>query len=496
MMTPGARHDPRRPRRRIALWQCAPPLIPLIFFFCDIILDPPGCEKQQGFAGATLGCAPDPAPGGPGVITVAGSTPADLDAAILAANAAAGPTTIVFPPGITISVSTPPKVLTASNVTILGYGATIRGDDLPPPPPEQPKCSATNPCPAPYNDCSPNGLCRVTCTTVADCPAIYNACGSNGFCICPNCSGALLEIQGSNVLVRDLHVRNGYDNVRIQGPNAHHVTISHCSSTGARDDGISASNRPGDPGAPHDITIQHNFLAGNTRSMFLKSNEPSQHVERVSVHHNWMLRQWVRGPMADGSRDVDLVNNVVEDWAEWGTKFDHGATGNLAYNVYRQSAYAVALGKLVDPTCRTSNYVCILNQAAEAAGLCEYDGNENKAFNFGEAGNPSDVWTGEGANHTNWYLGLARWAVDGTRKDALGQSNPWPMPAVDTLHYWGDVEYEVSTRTGPCNLSPTEIAAWQAGLPVVCPRHPVDRAYIDAQTWCVNEGTAFRIPGM
>jgi hypothetical protein len=430
---------------------------------------------------------------------VAGSTPAALDAAILAANAAAGPTTIVFLPGTTISVSTPPKVLTASNVTILGYGAMIRGDDLPPPPPEQPTCSATDPCPAPYNDCSPTGFCRATCTTIADCPPIYTACASDGICRCPNCSGALLEIQGSNVLVRDLHLRNGYDNIRIQGPNAHHVTISHCSSTGARDDGISASNRPGDPGAPHDITIQHNFLAGNTRSMFLKSNEPSQHVERVSVHHNWMLRQWVRGPMADGSRDVDLVNNVVEDWAEWGTKFDHGATGNLAYNAYRQSAYAKDLGKLVDPNCRTSNYECTLNQAAVDSGVCQYDDDEsnvNKAFNFGEAGNPSDVWTGEGAHHSNWYLDRAEWAVDGTRRDAFGQSTPWPMPPVDTLRYWGDVEYEVSTRTGPCNLSAVEIAAWQAGLPVICPRHLIDRAYIDAQTWCVNEGTAFRPPGL
>jgi hypothetical protein len=336
----------------------------------------------------------------------------------------------------------------------------------------------------------------VACTAVSECPSEwYNTC-SGGLCKCIGCSGALLDIRGHHVLVRDLHVRNGYDNIRIQGPNAHHVTVAHCSSTGSRDDGISLSNLPGDTGAPSDVTLQYNFLAGNTRSIYVKSNEPTQHVQRVSAHHNWLMKQWVRGPMSDGNREIDLTNNVVEDWAEWGTKFNNGATGNLAYNVFRQSTYAWTLGQLVDPTCRTSNYECTLNQAAYDAGLCKYDGNEDKAFNMGATGNPADVWTGEGPNHTNWYLGLAEWAVDGTRKDSSGLSNPYPMPTVDTLHYYGDVEYEVSTRTGPCILTEGQIAAWRAGQPIVCPRHPIDQAYIDAQTWCVNEGTAFRIPGM
>ena len=477
----------------------------LIFFFCDVLPDPPGCEISEGFGGGTLGCAPETPPTGPGVITVAGTTPADLDNAILAANAATpgcSPTMIVFPANQTIRVSTTPKLLTANNVTILGYGATIRGDDM---------CSST--------------ITNLPCTVSADCGCSQFTCTA-GKCKCPTCAGALLDIRGHNVVLRDLHVRNsGNDNIRVQGPNAYNVTISHVSSTGAVDDGISISNKctpidaslppddwvctaSSDFAAPHHVTVQYSFVAGNTRTMFVKANNPRTHPDNVSIYHNWFAKQWVRGPYIYKGQNVDFVNNVIEDWAEWGTKFGgtaaENATGNMAYNIFRQNrdlvhhpeyplGYAVELGQYVDPQCRASTTTCALRDPLPAT--CKYvvsdpnKNNQKKGFNLASEEVPGSVFTGTGVDHTNWYLGTALWIVDGTH-------DVFPMPRVNTLHYYGDVEYEARTRSGPCVLTAAQIAAWRAGQPITCPRHPIDQAYLDATTWCVNTDIPFRPAGL
>ncbi|HXJ34028.1 MAG TPA: hypothetical protein VMS22_08285 [Candidatus Eisenbacteria bacterium] len=145
---------------------------------------------------------------------------------------------------------------------------------------------------------------------------------------------ALLDIRTHDVVVRDLRLRNGYDNLRIQGSEAANVLVSHVSSTGAADDGISIGY------GAHDVTVAWSFLAGNTRSLFCKYGETTH----VSVHHSWLQKGWIRSPLFFGPMVADLRNVIVEDWGEWGSRFSDGASGNVVDSLFVLSPYARKAG--------------------------------------------------------------------------------------------------------------------------------------------------------
>jgi PKD repeat protein len=144
-----------------------------------------------------------------------------------------------------------------------------------------------------------------------------------------NSTNVTLGIYGHDVIVRDMRLRDGGDNLRAQGYGAYNIVFSHISSTGARDDGISIGY------GAHDVTVQYSFLAGNTRSIFIKYNG----VTRVSIHHTWVMKQWIRGPLVNGAV-VDFRNNIVEDWTLWGVRFENGASGNVVNSLFGYSPYA------------------------------------------------------------------------------------------------------------------------------------------------------------
>ena len=146
-----------------------------------------------------------------------------------------------------------------------------------------------------------------------------------------NSTNVTLGIYGHDVIVRDMRLRDGGDNLRAQGYGAYNIVFSHISSTGAKDDGISIGY------GAHDVTVQYSFLAGNTRSIFIKYNG----VTRVSIHHTWVMKQWIRGPLVNGAV-VDFRNNIVEDWTMWGVRFENGASGNVVNSLFGYSPYAKA----------------------------------------------------------------------------------------------------------------------------------------------------------
>jgi hypothetical protein len=147
-------------------------------------------------------------------------------------------------------------------------------------------------------------------------------------------TAALLDVRGHDVIVRNMRLRNGGDNLRAQGTGAYNVVFSHISSTGAMDDGISIGY------GAHDVTVQYCFLAGNTRSIFLKYGGTTN----VSVHHTWIMKQWSRAPLVSDSVFADLRNLIVEDWTLWGTRFESASRGNVINSVFSLSSYAKSLG--------------------------------------------------------------------------------------------------------------------------------------------------------
>jgi len=224
------------------------------------------------------------------------------------------------------------------------------------------------------------------------------------------------------VIVRNLRVRNGGDNLRAQGDGAYNVVFSHVSSTGAADDGISIGY------GAHDVTVQWSFLAGNTRSLFVKYGATTD----VSIHHTWVMKQWIRGPLVSSAVRADVRNVIVEDWAMWGVRFEADASGNVVSSLFDLGPYAHAIG-----------------------------GKQRSALRLIQSG---PVFTAG-----NVYSGLAEHSVDGLA------TAPLDAPPVTTLPV-ADMEPLVRARAG------------------CMPRDDVDQAYIDLHDgWNVAKELPLRL---
>src|SRR5262249_7505510 len=156
-------------------------------------------------------------------------------------------------------------------------------------------------------------------------------------------------------------------------------------------------------------------LAGDTRSIFMKYGATTN----VSIHHTWIQKQWVRGPLVSQSIFADIRNVVVQDWTLWGTRFEKDSSGNVVDSLFILSPYAKSVGGTTTSALR-------LNQSGSV-------------FTAG-----------------NVYDGLA---ADGDDGDA---SAPLPAPAVTTL--------PVSEMADTVRL--------RAGC---LPRDSVDEGYIERQ---------------
>jgi len=239
--------------------------------------------RREGFGAQTRGGE------GGRVIDVKESSEAGVRLALQRANKTGG-VIIRFPENATIALHGMLPRLTAANVTIEGNGATLDGSAM---------------------------VKEV----------------------------ALLDVRNHDVIVRNLRLRNGYDNLRVQGDDAHDVFVTHVSSTGSRDDGISIGY------GAHDVTVQWSFLAGNTRSVFCKYGTTTD----ISLHHVWIQKGWIRSPIFSGHIRADVRNVIVEDWGEWGSRFEDGATGNAVASLFVLSPYAASIGAKGDSALRFMN---------------------------------------------------------------------------------------------------------------------------------------------
>ncbi|MEK7270309.1 MAG: right-handed parallel beta-helix repeat-containing protein, partial [Planctomycetota bacterium] len=152
-----------------------------------------------------------------------------------------------------------------------------------------------------------------------------------GSAIPPN--RAVISVSTNDVILRNLRIRHGGDNVSLGGEayaGSSRVVLSHVSSSASRDDGISAG------WGARDVTIQWCLLAGNTRSIFIKYKGSTN----VSVHHNLIEKQMIRGPLVSGKAFVDFRNNVVRNWLGWGSRFEDGGYGNAVNNLHVMSPFA------------------------------------------------------------------------------------------------------------------------------------------------------------
>ncbi|MEK7270463.1 MAG: hypothetical protein AAB215_05905 [Planctomycetota bacterium] len=135
-------------------------------------------------------------------------------------------------------------------------------------------------------------------------------------------------VNGQNLVIRNVRLRNGGDNISLKAP-CERITLAHVSTTGSVDDGMSVAY------GTKNATVQYCFFGANTRSTFIKYG-----ADKISHHHNWLVKQWIRGPLIHAP-NADVRNNVQEDWWLWaGPRFEAGSSGNAVNNVYINNGWA------------------------------------------------------------------------------------------------------------------------------------------------------------
>jgi pectate lyase len=142
--------------------------------------------------------------------------------------------------------------------------------------------------------------------------------------------------------MRDHRAGACWDGIQIKN-GAARVLIDHVSVDNASDGAI-------DIARSSDVTVQWSILSGTRKTVLLAAST------RISMHHNLFVGGLTRNPQADwdpkgGSTPpdtvLDLRNNVVWDFAAYGTVVRGAATVNVVRNYYHSAARPSAAQALV-----------------------------------------------------------------------------------------------------------------------------------------------------
>ncbi|MBU1198097.1 hypothetical protein KJ765_06345 [Candidatus Micrarchaeota archaeon] len=172
---------------------------------------------------------------------------------------------------------------------------------------------------------------------------------SPGITIAPSPSfagGPLMEIDSDPDDVHDIilqHLRfrdnpdqNQGDNLRIE-QGAYNIVIDHCSFRRGGDGALDISGS-------HDITVQWSILADTVKNQLIAYDGTGD----ISLHHNLYFDGHERNPQAHTNVfNLDIVNNLVYAWNNYGTRIRLGSTANLVKNYYLADAGSDACDAIV-----------------------------------------------------------------------------------------------------------------------------------------------------
>ncbi len=159
--------------------------------------------------------------------------------------------------------------------------------------------------------------------TTAPSPGITITAANSGV------TGALLDLKECHdIIVRNIRICDAPDpdlgdNLRIWD-DAYNVVIDHCSFRRGGDGALDISDRA------HDVTVQWCIIAETVKNSLIRTD-----LHNLSLHHNLYVGGDERNPQLDDADYVDMVNNVICDWASnYGTRIRNGSTANLVKNYY------------------------------------------------------------------------------------------------------------------------------------------------------------------
>lgn len=186
------------------------------------------------------------------------------------------------------------------------------------------------------------------------------------------------EIRDSNnVIVRHIRIRDSADRGdNIPGlmvyKSCNNVWIDHVSVSRISDESLGVYGGAMGDGAPTNVTVSWCLVADATDLVYLNtgkgllisgtgSGDPNvplsgDFADRVTVHHNLYIDNPERNPQVGGNSNepvdrplVDLRNNVILDWYNYGTRIRYRATANVVRNLYLSNRNAGDALELVLP---------------------------------------------------------------------------------------------------------------------------------------------------
>jgi hypothetical protein len=158
----------------------------------------------------------------------------------------------------------------------------------------------------------------------------------------------VLNVFESNVIVRDLRIRDGMnDGIHIapkRGRPVANVVVDHCSITNSADGGIDITGRNGVPVT--DITIINNYLAGNggpcPKGMCGGGSLAKYGVDRLSYYYNFWDKNLRRTPAVSGDCVADIRYNVIRSPVQGGIQIRDGARANVVGNTFQGTKATIA----------------------------------------------------------------------------------------------------------------------------------------------------------
>jgi len=160
--------------------------------------------------------------------------------------------------------------------------------------------------------------------------------------------GAGLSLHGTrgaqDIIIRGIRIRESiatpsHDGITI-AYGAYNIVVDSVSICCSADENLDISQDA------HDVTVSWSILAGTGKNMLIKYNP-----WRVTLHHNLFTESATRNPQVriDNAgtpatdTTLDMRNNLVWDWTEYGTLVWYGPRANVVNNYYSSSNNAITV---------------------------------------------------------------------------------------------------------------------------------------------------------
>lgn len=165
--------------------------------------------------------------------------------------------------------------------------------------------------------------------------------------------GGTLSIRTSEVIIRNIRVRNGANNgtdgigISASGSKLKNILIDHCSVSWSADEqiGINGTN-----GGVENLTIQNCLIAegfaGHGFGVLANGQlSNTSYITNVSIHRNVFVSNEGRNPRFGAYVKGTVINNLVHNWGARASDFSDASAGDVLYNKFKPGTNTTASGK-------------------------------------------------------------------------------------------------------------------------------------------------------